>query len=419
MSKHFLLHTFGSLGDLHPLIALGLGLQAQGHRASIATCEPYRARVLQASLGFYPVRPHFDANDPALLAKIMDSKTGTQYVFKDLTLPYLRETYADLTQAAKQADVLISSSLTFAAPIVAEKTGIPWISCVYAPVSFFSAHDPSVVNVPLNEWLSQRGPWLNRWFFKMGKVLTKPWAKTVYDFRKELGLSKGESPFFEAQHSPRAALALFSKHFSAPQKDWPLNSHATGFLFYDGPEQTLDPDLEDFLQAGEAPVVFTLGSSAVYSAGSFYQDSLEAIQELAYRAVLLVGKGNHYQFPQNLPKTIFISDYAPYSKLFPRASAVVHQGGIGTTAQVLRAGKPMLVMPFAHDQFDNALRVKRLGVGLSLRKEIYRAKLKGALEHLLSDARIHDHAKELGQKIRQEQGLEQSYKVIERAVAND
>jgi rhamnosyltransferase subunit B len=416
VSKHFLLHTFGSLGDLHPFIALGLGLQARGHQASIATSEAYRTRVQHAGLGFYSVRPNFDPNDPALLAKVMDAKTGTQYVFKELTLPYLRETYADLTQAVKEADVLISSILTLAAPIVAEKTGVPWISCVLAPVSFFSAYDPSVINTPLSKWISGQGPSLNRWFFNMGKVFTNPWAKPLYDFRLELGLAKGQSPFFEAQHSPRCALALFSKHFAVPQKDWPKNSHATGFLFYDGVEKDLDVGLEHFLQSGDPPVVFTLGSSAVYTAGNFYVESLEAIKKLGCRAVLLVGKKGKEKF-LGLPNTVYVADYAPYSKLFSRSSVVVHQGGIGTTAQSLRAGNPALIMPFAHDQFDNGLRIKGLGVGLTMSKSKYKSRqVAENLEYLLKDTTMLTKAKALGDLIRKENSVENAVDVIEKTV---
>lgn len=412
--KHFLLHTFGSLGDLHPLIALGLGLKSRGHKVTIGTSEPYRSRVEKAGLGFVAIRPNFDPNDPVLLAKIMDSKTGTQYVFKDLTLPYLRDTYVDLSQALQQADVLLSSSLTFAAPLVAEKSGKPWISCVYAPVSFFSAYDPSVINTPMSHWISRQGPGLNRWFFNMGKIFTNPWAKPLYDFRKELGLPRGQSPFFEAQHSPRLALALFSKHFAAPQKDWPLNSQATGFLFYDG-AQTLEKDLESFLQAGQAPVVFTLGSSAVYAAGNFYLDSLEAIRKLGCRAVLLVGREGLKALP-SLPKNVFVAAYSPYSHLFSRAAAVVHQGGIGTTAQALRAGKPALVMPFAHDQFDNGLRIQRLGVGLTVKKQQYKLRAAGLLSQLLESSQIKRQAQHLGQRIQAESGLEQACEAIEKSL---
>jgi rhamnosyltransferase subunit B len=416
--KRFLLHTFGSLGDLHPFIALGLGLKARGHQVSIGTVSHYQQRVEAAGLGFHAIRPNFDPNDPALLAKIMDAANGTRYVFKELTLPHLQDTYQDLSAAVKNVDVLVSAPLTLAAPIVAEKTPVTWLSSVLAPVSFFSAYDPSVVSSPLSEWMSRRGPTLNRWFFNTGKRITNSWARPLYDFRQSLGLARGKHPFFEGQHSEVCALALFSRHLAAPQKDWPKNSQATGFLFYDGSYgRTMDADLETFLQSGEPPVVFTLGSSAVHTAGDFYSQSLEAAKQLNCRAILLVGKEGKKLLPASLPKNIFVAAYAPYSQLFPRASLVVHQGGIGTTAQVFHAGKPALIVPFAHDQFDHAVRVKRLGIGLSLDRRNYKVKqVMGRLEQLLGHQTIQNNALQLGEKIRAERGLENACDAIARAV---
>ena len=109
------------------------------------------------------------------------------------------------------------------------------------------------------------------------------------------------------------------------------------------------------------------------AAGDFYEESLKAARLLGRRAVLLVGSR-----PGRLPVGPLGSDawacaYAGHAQLFPRAAAVVHQGGVGTTAQALRAGVPMLVVPFAHDQPDNAARVRRLGVARVLSRRAYRA----------------------------------------------
>jgi len=114
------------------------------------------------------------------------------------------------------------------------------------------------------------------------------------------------------------------------------------------------------LAAGPAPVVFTLGSAAVLAAGRFYEFSAKAAIKLGVRAVLLIGTDPRNRLKQELPKTICVAEYAPYSALFNRSAMVVHQGGVGTTAQCLRAGKPMLIMPYSHDQPDNARRMRRL-----------------------------------------------------------
>ena len=150
-------------------------------------------------------------------------------------------------------------------------------------------------------------------------------------------------------------------------------------------------------------MVFTLGSAAVYLAGNFYAESARAIQQLGRRALLLVGKNPP---PANLPPSILAWDYLPYASIFPHASAIVHQGGVGTTAQALRAGRPMLVVPFAHDQFDNAARVTRLGVARTLSRSRYRAKHVGReLVALLDPASYAQVAATVGTRIRAEQGV--------------
>lgn len=116
-----------------------------------------------------------------------------------------------------------------------------------------------------------------------------------------------------------------------PQPDWPPNVVTTGFTFYDGnTEQPINPELQTFLDSGTPPLVFTLGSSGVNAAGNFYTESVRAAIKLNRRAVLLMGKNPP---PENLPNSIFACEYAPYSEIFPRACAIVHQGGIGTTSQ--------------------------------------------------------------------------------------
>lgn len=176
----------------------------------------------------------------------------------------------------------------------------------------------------------------------------------------------------------------------------------------------LSPDLERFLWDGPASVVFTLGTSAVGAAGSFYRESLKAARLLKVRAVLLVGKDPKNRPPIPLPEEVAAFDYAPFSKLFPRAAAVVHQGGIGTTGQVLRSGRPQLVVPFAHDQPDNASRVERLGVAKVLYPRRYTAdRVARRLEALLEEPGYVRRAGEVAERVRSEEGVEDACDALE------
>jgi rhamnosyltransferase subunit B len=118
--------------------------------------------------------------------------------------------------------------------------------------------------------------------------------------------------------------------------------------------------------------------------------------------------------PTQLPKELFAAGYAPYSSVFPRSACVVHQGGVGTTAQAMRAGVPQLVMPYAFDQPDNAARMVRLGVGLSVTRKQYRATRVMQQLHALTAPSFHERARDAGNKISAEKGVSVACEAIER-----
>lgn len=207
---------------------------------------------------------------------------------------------------------------------------------------------------------------------------------------------------------------MFSPAFALPQPDWPANTAIAGFAFYDGsePGTKLTPQLEEFLDAGEPPIVFTLGSAAVMAPGRFYEESIEAAKLLNRRAVLLIGKNPP---PNNLSENMVAVNYAPYSQIFGRACAIVHQGGIGTTAQGLRAGRPTLVMPYSHDQPDNAARVERLGTSRTiLPKEYSAVTVVKKLRELLGNPNYAAKATKIASIIQAENGVKVACDAIEK-----
>ena len=403
--------TYGTFGDVNPLIALSLELKRRGHRPVLAVPEMFRPKVEPLGIGFAPVRPEQDPNDTRLIAMIYDIKHGTETGLRKFLFPSLRESYQDLLAAVEAdggADLLVTGELAYAGPIVAEKSGVRWASYVLAPFSFFSGYDPPVLPpYPTLAKMQEAVPALGHVVARFARFVTRKWPEPVYTLRRELGLGTGKDPIFDAKHAESLVLALYSRVMGEPQPDWPPAVKITGFAFYDGAgsEGVLPPELAAFLDAGPAPLVFTLGSAAVMHAGDFYEQSAETAEILGQRAVLLIGADDRNLPKRRLPDSICVARYAPYSKIFPRASVVIHQAGIGTTAQALRAGRPMLVMPYSHDQPDNARRVRRLGVAEVLGRKRYKARPAASLiAQLLSDDAYRIRAAEVAEKVRTEDG---------------
>lgn len=426
---HIVITTYGSLGDLHPYLAVGLELQARDHKVTIATSETYRPKVEALGLGFRPIRPDLPdpASAPEVVAKVMNLRTGGEYLVRDMLMPHLRDSLADLLEATRDADMFVTHPVTFAAPLAAQlvqrERQLPWVSTVLAPFSLLSIHDPPTPPiVPSAAKLFGLSQAPTRAFFRLMRAVTDRWLLPYYALRDELNLPDRGSPFFDGAHSPQRVLALFSSVLAQAQPDWPPQTRICGFPFHDGRgvlqpflgasgltpgddsnTSQLAPELERFLAGGEPPVVFTLGSSAVMDAGQFYHHSCDAAVALGKRAVLLAGHNTNV--PRKLPPGVAAFDYAPYSLLFPRCAAIVHQGGVGTTAQALRSGKPQLVMPYSHDQPDHAARITRLGVGLQLPRSRYNAyRAAGQLRKILSSETMTARAARIGEQVRAENG---------------
>jgi rhamnosyltransferase subunit B len=405
--SRIVLTTIGSLGDLHPQIALAIELRKRGHDIIFATMKEYGAIIEPLGFEFHPMRPDgTPINNPEEIAKMTDLKTGSEYVVRQWVLPNLRDTYTDLLDSAKDADFIIAGEIVYAAPLVAEKLGIRWASLALAPVAFFSAYDPSVIPLfPFLVKLRGLGTPLNQLIIQLLKAVTKSWSEPIHQLRKELGLAQIQSNPILDKPSSCLVLAMFSSALAKPQLDWDKKTVVTGFTFYEGNlnEGKINLELQQFLDLGEPPIVFTLGSAAVMVPGNFYQESVRAVTQLNRRAVLLIGKNSP---PDHFSEDIIAIDYVPYSQIFPHACAIVHQGGIGTTAQALRAGRPTLIMPYSYDQPDNAARVKRLGTSRTIDRSQYTsARAVKELDELLNNPKYATKATEIGRIIQSENGV--------------
>ena len=271
---HFVLTTFGSLGDLHPYIAVGLGLRNRGHDVTIATSVLYRVKVEGEGLRFRSFRPNAaDLLDhPEDLRKVFHPRTGSEFLFKKVLMPAVEQSCEDLLDILRDADLVVGHPASFATPTVAEVLKKRWISVALQPVVFLSASDPPMISgVPFLQACQPLGPQFWKPFLRLARFTGRQWGKPLNRLRRKLGLREFRNPCFDDMFSPWGTQCWFSKIMAAPQPDWPAKTTITGFPFYDrlDPGQGIGPELESFLAAGDPPVVFTLGSSAVMDAGSF------------------------------------------------------------------------------------------------------------------------------------------------------
>jgi rhamnosyltransferase subunit B len=421
------LATLGSLGDLHPFIAIAQALKQHGFDPTIATTPDFRADVLGEGIDFHPVGPdrarllHDLRVDLRELGRRVTA--DMMFVLEGGVYPYLGRMYDDLSPVIADAALLLSSSLMFAARFAAEKQGVPHLTVALQPMVFLSDYDPPAIGTA--PWVAplaaKLGPLATRAVYGTAKALATRRARPLYEFRAALGLPRPKGHLlFEGQFSRQGTLAAYSKVLGSIQPDYPPRTTLTGFPFYDrasedGPDVT--PQLQSFLASGPPPLVFTLGTFAVGFPGEFYRVSRDVARQLGRRAVLLVGPRESDRVAALEEPDIFVADYVPHSRLFPLAAAVIHHGGIGTTGQALRSGRPQLVVPILSDQFDNAYRIARIGVGRSLRFSRYALpKVGSELSTLLAEPAYAKLAAAVGEQVRSEDGAEAAARVVEAAI---
>jgi rhamnosyltransferase subunit B len=421
---HIVINVFGSLGDVHPYLAVADVLKERGHRLTFAANEFYREEIELRGHGFAPVRPDLSGygNDELrnIIESGLDPKNGSRFIMESLLLPSLAETHEDLMSAVAGADLLISGVTSIAAPTVALVSGIPWISTLLSPLFFLSPSEPiSFLTRDRLITLPAIAP-LNSLLLAIARSASSSWTDELNRFRRSLGLPAHRDPLIAGARSQDLTLGLYSPLFAPLPNDRQRNTLLTGFPRHDQyASYNLPLALESFLTSGEEPIVFTLGSSAVHIAGDFFIQSSLAARALDRRAVLLVGDNPDPRLTDFLDERIVAHPYIPHSLLFPRARAIVHHGGIGTTAAALIAGVPSLIVPFGQDQPDNARRARDLGVARVLPRKGYNANTaSGELCIILEESAYRDKARSLEERLRAENGAVTAADLIENFLAD-
>lgn len=405
--------TGGSHGDVHPFLAMGQALLRRGHEVLFAAHPYFRNDVEGAGLRFFPVGEQIDLEGIMRDPQLMHPTRGSGNVLR-----LLLETIGEVVPPTREAirdyrpDVILAHHLCIGIRWVARELGVPIALVALAPISWLSSSDP----VPP----IQRNPGRLREAFArpLSPLLTGLFRlladRQINRARRTMGYSPEPDVFRREIVGGDINLGMWSPHFRAPTRHDPASSKICGFPWYDRSDRQpkLADELERFLDAGEKPVAFSLGTVVSHAPGDFYAVAAEACRRAGCRGILLYGPPENR--PKSLPDSIIAAPYAPFSLLLPRIAAVVHHGGVGSTGQALRNGCPALIIPHSMDQFHNALTAEKLGAAISLpRKQLNAQRLTQRLKQVATESRFGRRAAELSKKLASEDGATSACEAVE------
>lgn len=385
MNDHFVMVTTGTAGDLFPILRLGDALHRRGHRVTVMAPSLHEPLVRQAGLDF---RGTFA--DPAVLAHpdLWHPHRGFAVVWQAVNaglgelLPFIRSLPAD------ERCVIVAHPLALPSADLC-RTVRPLAVCgVYlAPSNIPTIYDPMMLGpIAIPRWVPMG---VRRWLWRrVGFNVLDPQAlPSINADRAREGLAPVPGLLDFIRAVPDLSVTMFPSWFGAPQPDWPTPVISGDFPLYDpNPDAAFSSELLAFLGSGPAPLVFTHGTGN-HQAGAFFAKALAVVQKLGLRAIFLTS--HREQVAASLPSTVLWQDYLPLKKLLPHVKALVHHGGIGTTAEAMRAGVPQLIVPLAYDQFDNGARIEALQAGLVLRhSRLTVRRLQARIEQLLASPAI-------------------------------
>jgi UDP:flavonoid glycosyltransferase YjiC (YdhE family) len=423
---HVVLATIGSGGDVHPFIALARALVARGHGATLVVNPAFEGAVKEAGVGYWPMADEvFDFSKAMTWKNVTHPRKGGVVVVRDMVLPESRRIFLEVTKAvrATKAAVVVAHHICLGAAWAAEKRGVPVVRVGLAPMAWFNPRDQIVLGdvFPKNpgRWTMRAGVWLAR------RMLAWEMDKAVNAARRDLGLPEGREWFLHESAGEGAKLGLWSPALRGPLPGDPAGGVVCGFPWHDRAAHPAfdEGETRGFLEAcaakGERAVVFTLGTAVVHGAGGYFHAAAEACKRLGVPGLLVCGREDLLPKRSALPAGVKVSSYAPFSAVFPLGGVNVHHGGIGTTAQGMRAGRPTVVTPVSYDQFDHAARLERMGVSATVHfAKVTGERLARAVRKVMEDAGAAAKAAGLARRLEGEDGAARGAEVVEGVVRN-
>ena len=360
---HVLVVAVGTAGDLYPFLRIARELIARGRRVTLLAPAVHAHAVARAGVPFHGLGTEEEYRAALAHPDVWHPRKGFRVLWEGMrgnvdTLPAFIQALPAGEPLAMLAHPL---ALVGASLARTRRPDLRIVAAWLAPANFRTVHDPMTFGpLPMPRWVP-RG-W-RRWLWRRidARMIDPVAVPDINAAHARYGLPPVSHFIDRLQSIADANLTLFPPWFAPTPPDWPRPLAEGQFALYDPHVgATLPDELERFLAAGDAPVVLTPGSGN-RQAARWLDRALAGTRRLGRRAVVLTA--HREQVPEPLGPDALWQPYVALAALLPRAAALVHHGGIGTTAEALRAGVPQVIVPLAYDQFDNAARVVALGVG--------------------------------------------------------
>jgi len=383
--KRGILASIGTDGDVYPFIALGKELRTRGFRVTLASHEHFARTAGQAGLDFKALVSDRETRELLEPPDFWHPLKGP-FVIGRWGARLLKRHYETLRWMTRSDNAfLVASPGVIAARLLQEARKIALVSVILQPWVIPSLQSPPVMmgGLTLPHWAPRP---VGSLYYQLINMLGSNFLGVEFkQIRAKLALSPVRD-MFRWWFSPDLVLGLFPEWFGPPQYDWPRQIRLTGFPVDGLARQSLPKNLLAFCQGGQSVITFTFGTGMMH-AKDLFREAIEACRLLGSRAVFLTKFRS--QLPDELPPFVHHCQFASFPELFPLCAAVVHHGGIGTVSNALTAGTPQLILPFAFDQMDNAVRVEKLGAGSWLKPAQRNAREIAAVlsSFLKSDAR--------------------------------
>ncbi len=405
------LTTIGSTGDLQPFLALALGLQRTGHRVRVCSHDLFAGHFEKAGVDYASVGASLDEGRWRRTWTKLDAAGDNilrqvEVLVDELFLEEAPRHFRDCLEAMRGFDVAVCHHGDLLGQEAALRLGLPWAGVLLCPGAV-----PTPRNPPLHA--PDLGPIGNRLQWMVGRLAMRKIQRRVSASLREIGGMRPDMSVSES-FSPGLNLLAASATLARVPPDLPKSFVTTGYWFLQEPAYTPPAELAAFLAAGPPPVVISFGSMGGEGGEQTARLLVEAGQLCGQRLIIQRGFGR-IATDDAPPERVFFADFTPHDYLFPQASCVVHHGGAGTTAAAARAGRPSVVVPHLADQMYWAHTLRRAGIAPKplRRTRLTAARLAERIRTVLATPEMHTRAKVIGERLREEDGIECAVKAIE------